>query len=94
MALEELYGSHRRLWMPLDSHWTRPPPGTTPCCHDMASALAFSCAQHDNPFECPDGLIVYNEQVGVYGIPVHDGGWSYVTVSFCPWCGQRLSAVG
>ena len=24
------------------------------------------------------------------GLPVHDGGASYVLVAFCPWCGARL----
>ena len=27
-----------------------------------------------------------------HGIPVHDGGTSKITITFCPWCGNELPA--
>jgi len=56
----------------------------------MASALAFDCNQHADPFECADHLVVYNEVFDEFGIVVHDGGPSYVLIAHCPWCGTRL----
>lgn len=56
----------------------------------MASALAFDCDQHADPFECPDSLVVYNEVFDEIGLIVHDGGPSKVNIDFCPWCGTRL----
>ncbi len=26
-----------------------------------------------------------------YGIPIHDGGSSYIRINFCPWCGRELN---
>jgi hypothetical protein len=34
--------------------------------------------------------IVYVPKFREYGIPVSDGGSSFVTLWFCPWCGARL----
>lgn len=48
------------------------------------------CAEHADPFECADALIVYNEILGEHGLPVHDGGASYVLIEHCPWCSARL----
>jgi hypothetical protein len=42
------------------------------------------------PFACADALVVYNEVLDEYGLPVHDGGPSYVLISHCPWCGKSL----
>jgi len=56
----------------------------------MRAALDFSCDQHADPFECADALMVYNEIFDEYGLPVHDGGASYVLIGNCPWCGARL----
>ena len=25
-----------------------------------------------------------------FGIPIHDGGSSYIEIHFCPWCGNKL----
>jgi hypothetical protein len=56
----------------------------------MKEALAFSCDQHTDPFECPDTLVVYNGPFDEYGLVVHDGGTSYVLIQNCPWCGTKL----
>jgi len=25
-----------------------------------------------------------------FGIPIHDGGSSYIKIKYCPWCGKKL----
>jgi len=64
-------------------------PGRYPCVH-MAYRVTYQCPEHDDPWECPDYLLVYNEQFDEYGIPVRDGGPSMVTIDYCPWCGVKL----
>lgn len=87
---EELFRDRRVLWMPLEVPWRPPDAGISLCCATMRAALAFACDQHADPFECADALIVYNEIFDEYGLPVHDGGASYVLISHCPWCATRL----
>ncbi|MFL9824458.1 DUF6980 family protein [Rhodoplanes sp. SY1] len=60
------------------------------CCEQMRHQLDFRCAEHADPFDCPDALIVYAEKFDEYGLIVHDGGPSYVVIAYCPWCGARL----
>jgi hypothetical protein len=86
----ELFPGRRVMWMPLSEGWSAPSAAAAFCCDAMASALVFECAQHSDPFECPDHLIVYNEIFDEIGIAVHDGGPSYVLIQHCPWCGTRL----
>lgn len=62
----------------------------THCCEMMTSNVQHECAQHPDPADCPDALIGYSLTFDEYGIWIHDGGPSYVVISFCPWCGQRL----
>lgn len=47
--------------------------------------------KHDK-YQCADCVIYETE--GKFGIPVHDGGTSYITIKFCPWCGRRLAGYG
>ena len=56
----------------------------------MKAALAFSCDQHTDPFECADAPMIYNEPFDEYGLIVHDGSGSYVLIQNCPWCGTSL----
>lgn len=60
------------------------------CCDDMQEQVDSSCTQCDSRFDCPDCLIHYLPRFREYGIMVHDGGTSFVTISFCPWCGHEL----
>jgi hypothetical protein len=48
------------------------------------------CKQHPDRFDCPDALIHFAESTGEHGIIIHDGGSSFVTILFCPWCGKKL----
>lgn len=57
----------------------------------MQAALQMDCDTHDDPFECPDSLIAYNEALNQFGLIVHDGGTSVVLIRYCPWCGSSLA---
>ena len=39
---------------------------------------------------CTDKPVYYYEIFDEYGLIVHDGGQSYITINFCPWCGEKL----
>ncbi|MFD4932304.1 DUF6980 family protein [Peribacillus butanolivorans] len=61
------------------------------CCDDMAYHANFKCEIHENPFECPDKLVIYYEKDNEYGLIIHDGGSSSIEILFCPWCSKKLS---
>lgn len=50
----------------------------------------YVCDQHPNPFECPENLVVFDKTNRAYGLRVHDGGSSSISIRFCPWCGTDL----
>lgn len=60
------------------------------CCGDMRHQLERVCAQHPDPYACPDRLVVHEEKFGVYGLVIHDGGRAVSRIAFCPWCGAKL----
>ncbi len=63
------------------------------CCAIMDYWSSNHCPVHDSPFECPDWLIIFNENEipeKKYGIVIHDGGQSFVPINYCPWCGSAL----
>lgn len=64
------------------------------CCETMAYHASFRCAEHPDPFDCPDRIIDYDEKSGEYGLIIHDGGHSVITIEYCPWCGARLRQIG
>ena len=37
-----------------------------------------------------DNIICYVPKFREYGLPVHDGGTSFLAIDFCPWCGKKL----
>lgn len=45
---------------------------------------------HPDRFECPDALLHHDDRDGEYGIIIHDGGSSVITIHYCPWCGSKL----
>ena len=55
----------------------------------MAGQLAHRCDQHPDVHECPD-VIVYQSDSGDFRIPIRDGGTSFLTITYCPWCGSPL----
>ena len=60
------------------------------CCDRMQFDLEQKCEMHPDRYECPDALVSYSPKVDSYGLIVHDGGSSCVTISYCPWCGTKL----
>ena len=56
----------------------------------MAYHANYRCTEHPDPFDCPDSLICYSAKSGEYGIIIHDGGSSSISIAYCPWCGKRL----
>ena len=60
------------------------------CCKEMDHQTSVRCDDHDNPYECPDSVVVYSEVFDEYGLIIHDGGQSSYTINFCPFCGFSL----
>lgn len=60
------------------------------CCEDIAYHVNFQCNLHEDPFDCPDRLLIFDENANRYGLIIHDGGSSSIAISFCPWCGEKL----
>ncbi|MFF8029847.1 DUF6980 family protein [Streptomyces sp. NPDC007896] len=60
------------------------------CCEAMSSRVNVPCDQHDDPFACPDVLIKFSAKFQEYGLIIHDGGTSSITIEFCPSCGRLL----
>jgi hypothetical protein len=56
----------------------------------MSRAVNQRCDVHTDVFDCPDNLIHYSSESGVYGLIIHDGGSSFSKINFCPWCGADL----
>ncbi|MFB9863028.1 DUF6980 family protein [Rufibacter immobilis] len=60
------------------------------CCPEMAYRIHESLddegeIDHDNL-----DAVIHKWSNGTYGIPIHDGGTSVITINFCPWCGTNL----
>jgi len=56
------------------------------CCPQMKQHRTAHCEEHGD--RCAD-YVIREYKHGV-GIPIHDGGSSYVEINFCPWCGRSL----
>lgn len=62
-----------------------------PCVH-VAYHASKKCDQHNDPWECDVTLVRgKDESANQFGIPVRDGGRSFIAIQFCPWCGTPLS---
>ncbi|WP_422739699.1 DUF6980 family protein [Micromonospora sp. WMMD729] len=62
------------------------------CCEMMRNQAETECAEHSDPFACPDNLIHHDPDPSDerYGLIIHDGGTSYIAIRYCPWCGTAL----
>jgi len=59
------------------------------CCKDLEYHLNRpECEQHG--FNCPDTVIVGPPIRKHFGLPVHDGSSSYISIFHCPFCGSKL----
>jgi hypothetical protein len=64
-------------------------PARFPCVH-IAYQVTQRCQEHEDPWDCPDHVLVYDPRYDEYGIPIRDGGSSQVGILHCPWCGIEL----
>ena len=69
---------------------TRPPPRRAHCCADMTAAASFRCAEHESVFDCGDAVVWYSPVFDEFGLIVHDGSGTYLSIAHCPWCGAAL----
>jgi len=70
---------------------TQHPDPSSLCCESMQAALQLDCDAHDDPFDCPDSLIAFNEGLDQFALIVHDGERHVVLIRYCPWCGTKLA---
>lgn len=61
------------------------------CCDMMQSNVENGCNLHPDRFACPDALVNFSERANSYGLIIHDGGSSVISISFCPWCGTKFA---
>lgn len=59
------------------------------CCESMEYYCGLAAGNAED-FRLSDAIMLYIDKFDEYGIPVHDGGESYVGIQYCPWCGKRL----
>ena len=60
------------------------------CCNDLRYHLEHKCEVHDDVFDCLDHLFYYSRTFDEYGIIIHDGGSSYISIQYCPFCGTKF----
>ena len=60
------------------------------CCREMRKRL-FSHLDKGAGQRAPENkLILYVPPFQEYGLPVNDGGESFILIKYCPWCGAKL----
>ena len=65
------------------------------CCTNMAYHMIEDKKEKQELKRDPeyinyDAIITYDKSHKSFGIPIHDGGSSYISIKFCPWCGKSL----
>jgi len=58
----------------------------------MKNQLESKCEIHTDPFDCPDNLIYYSRKSKSFGLIIHDGGSSFISIYYCPWCGKNIAS--
>ena len=61
------------------------------CCISMAYYLIEDKESKKNGEINYDSVITHHKKEKTFGIPIHDGGSSYIKIKFCPWCGKQLN---
>jgi hypothetical protein len=56
----------------------------------MTAAVTSQCEEHADRWDCPDALVAYRAEFNEYGLMIHDGGTSTITIDYCPFCGAKL----
>lgn len=60
------------------------------CCLDMAYHLIEYEKSKNSPVINYDSVIEHWQKTNEFGIPIHDGGSSFIKIDYCPWCGNKL----
>lgn len=60
------------------------------CCIDMAYRLIEDKKSKKEDIINYDSVITHFKKGKFFGIPIHDGGSSFIQINFCPWCGSKL----
>ena len=63
------------------------------CCLEMSYNLIEDKKSKNNKNINYDSIITHTSKRKKFGIPIHDGGSSFLKINFCPWCGENLIAV-
>lgn len=76
----------------IKSSGIRPP---VKCCLEMQYHLIEFYKEKQELIDNPDyvnydSIIMFDKTSNLFGIPIHDGGSSYIKINFCPWCGKSL----
>lgn len=59
-------------------------------CKDMKRNYFILHSKESMSKEIEDRLVIYIPHFQEYGLPIYDGGSSYVLIKYCPWCGAKL----
>ena len=63
------------------------------CCEELDESIADQCMVNGTSEHfygmCPDQVLMVTQR-GV-GMPVHDGGESYIEIAYCPFCGTKIA---
>ena len=59
-------------------------------CVHLAYHVTQPCPQHEDPWDCPDVVVMYFPRFDDYGIPIRNGGSAVMPIQHCPWCGVQL----
>ncbi len=60
------------------------------CCINMAYHLIEDKKSRKTGNIEYDSVIAYSPKRKTFGLPIHDGGGSWISISYCPWCGSKL----
>jgi len=59
------------------------------CCVEMAYYLIEDKKSKNQKEINYDSVVTKSRDD--FGLPIHDGGNSYIVINYCPWCGSKLS---
>lgn len=57
------------------------------CCTYMAYYLIEDKGKKEINYDC---VITHDKKRKAFGLPIHDGGSSYIKIDYCPWCGKQF----
>jgi hypothetical protein len=60
------------------------------CCIDMAYHIIEDKKEKESGKTNYDCVITHHKKGKSFGIPIHDGGASFIRIKYCPWCGKKL----